>query len=420
MLERYFVRPVTVDRIRALWLGPAIERYAEWLVEHRASKATVVRHVHALRHFNHFVVRRDVKTIEELPAHVQAFVDDWLASHGAPRVGTPLFNVVHANARVPVEQMLQLVVPGFSRANHQVLQPFRDSVPGFFSYLRDEKGLRPTTCNGYATQLRIFESFLQRTGTSCFGDISPTLITAFLIERAQLVGAGSLQGCTGTLRVFLRYLHRQGHMAKDLSGAVPRGRGYKHAAIPRAIAWADVQKVLDGIDRRWAPGRRDYAILMLLVSYGLRAREIAAMQLDDLDWKQSQLRVPTRKGGHSSIYPLSATVGEAIIDYLRNGRPDVDDRHVFLFSRMPFTPMSYFTVASVAARHLRAAGVEVPRPGSHTLRHTCVQRLVDADVSFKAIGDYVGHRRPESTLVYAKVALHRLRQLTVGDAEEAL
>ena len=87
---------------------------------------------------------------------------------------------------------------------------------------------------------------------------------------------------------------------------------------------------------------------------------------------------------------------------------------------MPFTPMTHSSISRAAAQHILAAGVKVPRPGSHTLRHSCVQRLVESDVSFKAIGDYVGHRRAESTLVYAKVALHRLRQLAIGDAEEAL
>jgi integrase len=174
------------------------------------------------------------------------------------------------------------------------------------------------------------------------------------------------------------------------------------------------------VDRRSAIGKRDYALLLLLVSYGLRAREIAAMQLEDLDWKQAQLCVPTRKGGHSTRYPLSATVGEAIIAYLRAGRPTVDDRHLFLVTRMPYSPMPHWAISARVASRLHAAGIQVPRAGSHTLRHTCVQRLVESDVPFKVIGDYVGHRREESTLVYGKVALHRLRQLAIGDAEDAL
>ena len=420
MLERYFVLPRTVDRIHALWLGSAIERYAGWLDEHRASAATVRRHVHTLVHFNHFACARDVTTWDELPSHVQPFVDQWMETRGAWCRGKPEQSVVHANARVPVEQMLRLVVPGYIGTIHRVGLPFLDGAPGFFPYLSDEKVLRAVTRDGYACQLRVFETYLQRFGVVRLADISPPQIATFLIERAQRVGPAGMQGCTGSLRVFLRYLHRQGVISTDLSRSVPRGRGYKQASIPRAITWADVQKVFDGVDRRSPIGKRDYAILMLLASYGLRAREIAAMQLDDLDWKQSQLRVPTRKGGHSTLYPLSATVGEAIIDHLRAGRPNADDRHIFLVSRMPFSPMSYWTISSVVATHLRAAGLQVPRIGSHTLRHTCVQRLVESDVSFKVIGDYVGHRRPESTLVYAKVALHRLRQLAIGDAEEAL
>lgn len=420
MLERYFVRPRTVDRIRALWLGPAIERYAGLLDERRASGATVARHVHTLIHFNNFVRARGVNTWAELPSHVQPFVDQWMQARGAWCRAERDRKVVRCNARVPVEQMLELVLPGFTGEERRVRRPFLDCAPGFFPYLREEKGLRALTCQRYASELRGFEDHLRRRGIAQLADITPAVITAFLTERARHVRPDTLRGCAGTLRVFLRYLHRQGIIATDLSRSVTRGRGYKQAAIPRAIAWADVQKVLDGVDRRSPIGKRDYAILMLLASYGLRAREVAAMQLDDLDWKQSQLRVPTRKGGHSTVYPLSATVGEAIIDYLRAGRREVEDRHLFLVAKMPYTPMNNWSVASAVGAHLRAAGVQVPRPGSHTLRHTCVQRLVESDVSFKVIGDYVGHRQQASTLVYAKVALHRLRQLAIGDAEEAL
>jgi integrase len=214
-----------------------------------------------------------------------------------------------------------------------------------------------------------------------------------------------LHECTGTLRVFLRYLRRQDIIPADISRALPRGRKYKQSSLPRALQWSDVQRVLDGVDRRSSLGKRDYAILMLLASYGLRAREVAALELEDLDWAHSQLKVPARKGGHSSIYPLSAGVGEAIIDYLRHGRPELDDRHVFLTCRTPFSPIGHHGASALAARYIIAAGIK---------------RLVESDVAFKAIGDYVGHRRAESTLVYAKVALHRLRQLAIGAAEEAL
>lgn len=420
MLERYFALPRTADRVRALWLGSAIDRHVGWLDERRAAATTVRRHIQTLVHFSNFAGARGATTVEDLPAHVEPFVEQWIQNHGAWCRTQRDRAVVHANARVPVEQMLRLVLPDFVGTTRHVALPFEATVPGFFNFLREERGLRPATLHQYEYHLRGFEAYLQRVGASHLPELTPALFGPFLLERAQRLGVLGMRGCTGTLRVFLRYLHRQDIIPADLSRAVPRGRGYKQASIPRAISWADVQRVLDVVDRRTPVGKRDYALLLLLVSYGLRAREIAALQLEDLDWKQAQLRVPTRKGGHSTVYPLSATVGEAIIDYLRFGRPPVADRHVFLTTRTPFAPLNHFVVSCRAALYLRAADIQVPRAGSHTFRHTCVQHLVDADVPFKVIGDYVGHRTQEATQIYGKVALHRLRQLAIGDAEEAL
>lgn len=420
MLERHFSLPRSADRIRALWLGPAIDRYVIWLDERRASTATIKQHVQALVQFNNFAVAHGARTWDELPTQIDAFVSHWMSERGRWCRTQHDKTVVHSHARVPVEQMLQLVLQDFVGSVRRVILPFLDCAPGFFPYLSEERGLRQATIHSYVHNLRVFEAFLQQADVSNLPAVSPPLISTFLTERARRLSALGVRSCAGALRVFLRYAHRQGIIPTDLSRAVPRGRGYKQASIPRAIAWADVQRVLDGVDRRSAVGKRDYALLLMLVSYGLRAREIAAMQLDDLDWKQAQLRVPTRKGGHSTTYPLSATVGEAIIEYLRAGRPAVDDRHLFLITRTPYSPMDHWTVSGRVASRLHAAGVKVPRAGSHTLRHACVQRLVESDVPFKVIGDYVGHRREESTLVYGKVALHRLRQLVIGDAEEAL
>jgi site-specific recombinase XerD len=167
-------------------------------------------------------------------------------------------------------------------------------------------------------------------------------------------------------------------------------------------------------------GRRDYAILLLLVTYGLRGREVAALTLDDVDWRNDRLYVPQRKGGHSSAYPLSPIVGNAILDYVQHGRPTTSDRHLFFRVVAPLTSATVHVIGCVAAQHLRAAGVSVPRMGSHTLRHTCVQRLVDAGLSLKTIGDYVGHRHPSSTQIYSKVDVETLRAVACGDGEEVV
>lgn len=178
--------------------------------------------------------------------------------------------------------------------------------------------------------------------------------------------------------------------------------------------------MLLSIDRRSELGKRDYAILTLLASYGLRAREIVALSLDDFDWIHNQISIPMRKGGHSTRYPLSATVGEAVIDYLQVRRADVDHRQVFLTVKSPYTPIQHWRVSSMTGDRMRDIGIPVARAGSHTLRHACVQHLVEAGLPFKTIGDYVGHRDPASTLVYGKVAVHKLREIVTGQGEEML
>ena len=420
MLERYYARPRTADRIRGLWLGPAIEQYVEWMTQRQAAVQTVKGAVQRLVHFNEFALSFGPTTREKLPALAEAFVAHWIREHSGYCRTAQDRAAVNSQARIPVEGLLRLLLPGFVGTHRLVSLPFESSAPGFFTHLVEERGLRSITVHRYRHHLRFFEAYLGQVGNTDLMKLTPALVNTFILERAKTLAPGSVGGCGGVLRVFFRYLYREELIANDLSRAVPRGRTYRHSAIPRSISRDDVQRVLDTVDRRDAIGKRDYAMMLLLVTYGLRAREIAAMQLEDIDWPKAQLHVTGRKGGHATIYPLSGSVGEAIIEYLRLGRPDVDHRALFIIAKSPYAPISYWCVCQRANRYIRDAGIEVHRPGSHTFRHSCVQRMVDADIPFKVIGDYVGHRSPASTQIYSKVALHKLRALAIGDAEEML
>jgi integrase/recombinase XerD len=415
MLETYFARPQTVGRIRACWIGAEIERYAGWLSECGYSARTVRRHVQALVAFGEFARRRDASAVADLPAHVDDFVAMRVASFRRGREAA-------TEVRGPVEQMLAVILPGFERTGRPRRElPFARAVPGFFEYLAAERGLRPESIVSYRHHLACFEAYLDRIGVAGLAELSPAILSAFVVERsgAGLARTTVRSGC-GVLRVFLRYAHRQGLVAADLSKAVEWPTAYQLAGIPRSITWAEVGRVLGAVDRRTACGKRDYAILLLLVTYGLRAREVAALTLDDIDWRRDRLAIPGRKAGHSTAFPLSAVAGEALVDYLRHGRPASTDRHVFFRAVAPAGPASRVAVSACARHYLLQAGIAVPRPGSHTLRHTCVQRLVDAGFGLKAIGDFIGHRSPASTAIYAKVAIEPLRQVALGDGEQVL
>ncbi len=144
---------------------------------------------------------------------------------------------------------------------------------------------------------------------------------------------------------------------------------------------------------------------------------MADLTLDDIDWKRERLHVRERKADHTAVYPLSPVVGEAIAAYLKCGRPQTEERHLFFRHLAPHQPLTHAAVSSRASHYLHKAGVQVRRAGSHTLRHTCVQRLVDAGFPLKTIGDYVGHRSASSTEIYAKVAVETLRNVALGDGE---
>ncbi|PZS12412.1 MAG: integrase [Pseudonocardiales bacterium] len=419
MLEQYFVKPKTIDRIRGSWIAAEIEAYLVWLVERGYSTKSIWRRIPVAFAFGEFAGGRGASAVGELPAYVDAFVADGVARHDA-RTGST--RPMAKEVRGPVEQFLSVVLTGFEptgRPHHA--RPFAAVVPGFFDYLVEERGLRPASLRGYRDHLVRFEAYLQRIGVESIRELSPTILSAFVVERAAAGLAKSTVGnSAGVLRVFLRYAHREGVLATDLSATVGWRQVYRLSSIPRSISWDEVNRVLAGVERRTEAGRRDYAILLLLVTYGLRGREVAALTLDDIDWKRERLAVPERKAGHSTAFPLSAVVGEALLDYLQHGRPVTTDRHVFFRAAAPRRPIGAAAVSSLSRSHLLRAGVEVARPGSHTLRHSAVQRLVDANFDLKTIGDFVGHRSARSTEVYAKVAVEALREVALGDGEAVL
>ena len=158
----------------------------------------------------------------------------------------------------------------------------------------------------YRHHLSRFEAYLEQIGVVRLSELSPPVLSAFMAERS---GAGlsktSVRDCCGVLRVLLRYAHREGAVGSDLSATVEWPQAYRLSSIPRSITWEEVGRVLTCVDRRTPVGRRDYAILLLLVIYGLRGREVATLTLDHIDWRSERLRVPERKAGHSTAFPLS-------------------------------------------------------------------------------------------------------------------
>ncbi len=420
MLEHYFIRPDTVDRIRASWLGDRIETYVTWMSEHAYKACCVDRRVPLLVAFGEFARQRGADRVELLAGQIGAFVRSRLRHRARPCRSKGARQQYIRDIRKPIEQFLRVVQFGGPTRRSGLSRPFVQWAPGFFGHLRDERGLSATTVEGYAYQLALFEQFVAGRRVAGPGALSPVLFDAFLAERRVHVCARSLGTTCAALRALLRYLFREGVVRRDLSAAVDGPRTYALSEVPRSIAADDVNRMLEGIERRSIVGRRDYAMLLLLVVYGLRAREVAALTVDDLDWRTAVLHVRGRKAGHAATYPLIAEVGDALLDYLQQSRPQTSDRCLFFRAMAPRGVVTHRIVSLRAKHYLRKAGIDVARPGSHTLRHSCAQRLVDAEFSLKVIGDFLGHRHPSSTRIYSKVAIDALREVALGDGEAVL
>jgi site-specific recombinase XerD len=421
MLEKYFVRPETADRIRCSWIADSVERYVTWLSAQRYSQSTVKRRVPTAVAFGDFAKDHGAEELQQLPDYVESFAQAYAASHGRSRKPAVRAKIVYF-ARNIARQMLRQALPGYvgPGRSHRPANAFERQAPRFFEFLQDEKGLRPASIRQYQFHLRQFATHLQQIGVRDVARVTPLILSNFIAQYGPRVAWSTVRNACGTLRVFLRYLHREGLIAKDLSPLVEFPQHFRHSGIPRSISWDQVERVLAGIDRRSHSGKRDFAILGMLATYGLRACEVAALKLDDIDWRNDRIKIRERKAGNTTTYPLATAVGAALIDYIKNARPATPDRHVFFRTLAPFEPIGAAAITCRATFYIRKAGIQVPRPGSHTLRHSCVQRLVDANFSLKHIGDYVGHRNASSTLIYAKIAVERLRTVALGDGEEVL
>ena len=240
---------------------------------------------------------------------------------------------------------------------------------------------------------------------------------AVLRKAASGVSVSAAQNFVSGLRAFLRFCFLEGLVEMDLSQAALVVRGRRASVLPRGISRADARALMGSCDRRRPLGRRDYALIILLLRFGLRRGEIARLTLDDIDWRAGEL-VIHGKGGREDRLPLPADVGQAIAAYLRRGRPASDRREVFLRARAPYAPIASGTVASTVRRACRRAGI--PEVGSHRLRHTTACEMVQAGVPIVRIGQVLRHRSLQSTAIYARVDVEQLRQLAApwpgGDA----
>jgi len=297
--------------------------------------------------------------------------------------------------------------------SHHCLPPVLTTlVEEYRRHLVDVAGLSPETCRNRFTYVREFlrEHRKKLADDHHFGRLTPKDLMAFMAHKAKRCRPISLQSITTTLRSFFRFLALSGRSTAALADAVPTVATGGRSGLPRHLSAVQLQQLLGAFSSHTPAGIRDHAIVLCIARLGLRAKEVARLGLDDIDWRAGVMLLQSTKGRRPRQLPLTAEVGRALVRYLRHVRPTSAHREVFLSLRTD-APLSSLAISQLIAKALRRAGITCAQPGAHLLRHTFATHLIQRGTNLKALADLLGHRRLDTTVFYTKVNLPMLAEV---------
>lgn len=382
--------------------GP-LEPFAEGLIVELAEAgyrpAAAAVQVRVLAHLSRWMQEQDVSPEELRESELERFRREHLARVASVRGAGMTVVLAHLRGLgvVPASE------PPVMTAADELLEQYR-------RYLTVERGLTAGTTRGYVDIVRAFvESRVNSSGEVELWELSPADVLGFLLAESGRRSRKSAKLLVSALRSLLRFWHVEGLIARPLAGAVPSVAGWRLAGLPRALSAEQVRALSDSCDRSTVAGKRDIAILTMLVRLGMRRGEIADLRLDDIDWRAGEI-VVRGKGQRLERLPLPADVGEAIAIYLRDGRPPgFSGREVFVRIKAPCRPLTAGGVTQVVMSASKRA--EIGEVTAHRLRHTAATELLRQGAPLHEIGELLRHRSVLTTAIYAKVDRDRLREL---------
>jgi integrase len=259
------------------------------------------------------------------------------------------------------------------------------------------------------TVCEFLQHALKQDGAFRLVDLTPGHSERFITEVSNRFGRQSLQKVVAILRGFLRFLGMRGEAPLGLDTCIDTPRVYREEQLPRALPWDSVRTFLDSIDRTTTTGLRDYAMLSLVAAYGLRGCDVAGLKLTDIDWRKGEVSIIQSKTRKPLVLPLIDPAADALLAYLREGRPRSAYRQIFLKTHAPITPLQRNNVSDAFRFRFKRSGMDIRARGINSLRHSHAMHLLREGVSLKTIGDLLGHCCSQSTGVYLRLDVDDLR-----------
>jgi site-specific recombinase XerD len=392
-----------------------IDELAKSLTEQSYNPVVVANHRLYARRFLDYLVERDRPVALVTPSEVDQYFLHAVQGFRA-RYGRPPGPRWHRLPHTAISRLLRLAQgtwpPEPEIEPNAALR--RAICHEYGIWMSEERGLSDATIDARLREARRFLGwYFDRSRAANLSEMAVCDIDHYLDVRAIGLRRVSLAASAVWLRFLLRYLHLSRRVPTDLSPQVIGPMLYAYEDVPSILDRSQLDMVLTATGRDRTPrGLRDYAILLMLATYGLREGEICNLRLDDIDWRADSLRIRHTKTNACSYLPLLAPVGDALLDYLRLGRPRVDSREVFVRSLAPYTRMRNL-YGMVGGRLATAGVIPVGKRGPHVFRHARAVELLRASVPQKIIGDVLGHRSTESTNAYLKLATEDLRAVAL-------
>ena len=302
---------------------------------------------------------------------------------------------------------------GYLRLPAEKPQPFSIYLHKYIEYMRYERGFSEETIRGRIHLLKNFLTLIWGK-THHFKKLTILIIDEIFSSKrnSNKYSRRSIQSYASVTRSFLKYAEQKTWCQNGLANAIEIARTYKHETLPYSPSWDDVKRMVAGTEGDNPTNIRDRAILLLLSVYGLRRIEVVKLTLDDIDWQKEQIRLNRAKNGKPQTFPLSATVGEAILRYIKEVRPNNNtSRNIFICRKAPLRPLAAAAITAIVSTRWKPLDVKIKHHGAHALRHACATHLINKGVTLKEISSHLGHNDMEATRIYAKVDLVNLRKV---------
>jgi site-specific recombinase XerD len=403
MLQSLFPKAHTKFRALPL-LGPVADGFSDWLTASGYSPGSQKFAMRALPHADADLRRRGIRKVADLTRPV--LYDSW---RGLIKVLPEQAGIVRALARY-LNAIGTIATGAVEKA--PLASPAALISNEYAGYLREVRGCAASTISHHRLASRCFLEHLEASGAR-LDSLRPSDIEAYVTQAGKRLCRASLQHEIAGIRGLLRFLSTDGRVAAGLDRQIDTPRLYRLEQLPRALPWETVTALLKSIDTKSAMGLRDYAMFLLIATYGLRASEVVALSLDDISWRQGRLRIQQRKTSSALELPLTNEVCAALVKHLQQTPPTATFRKVFLRMRAPVGLLKPTAITEAFQALVRKSRLEIPLHGPHCLRHSFALELLRKGTPLKTIGDILGHRTAESTAAYLRLDTGDLREVAL-------